>query len=240
MASILDPIARLDDLANNPSTRVPIGLCLDTSGSMNGSAIGELNAGISLLYDELKRDERAACAAEIAVVTFGFGGARVVREFSSLELQPDPPRLQADGPTPMGEAVRITLDLVEGRKKQYRSTGVDYFQPWLILMTDGQPNGDIQVLMDSVSRIYDLVQHKKLSVFAVGVGHDADMDVLGRFSPGRPPLRMQGLHFRELFQWLSRSVSKTSRSMPGDENAMSADTAQSWNDLQKNVQSRML
>ncbi len=40
------------------------------------------------------------------------------------------------------------------------------------------------------------------------------MGVLSRFS-ARPPLRLQGLRFKELFVWLSRSASSASKAAQG-------------------------
>lgn len=37
-----------DDLANNPSARVLVCLCLDASASMQGDPINELNRGVEL------------------------------------------------------------------------------------------------------------------------------------------------------------------------------------------------
>jgi uncharacterized protein YegL len=43
----------------------------------------------------------------------------------------------------------------------------------------------------------------------------ADFDVLRQISP-RTPIKLRGLAFRELFQWLSNSLSGVSRSQVGD------------------------
>lgn len=116
----------------------------------------------------------------------------------------------------MGEAVNLSLDMLEERKKEYRQNGVDYYQPWLVLMSDGAPNGDPNELDRAIKRVNDLVASKKLVVFAIGVGEYADMDVLAKFSPNRRPLRLQGLKFREFFVWLSQSVVAVSQSTPGE------------------------
>jgi uncharacterized protein YegL len=54
----------------------------------------------------------------------------------------------------------------------------------------------------------------------------ANMDVLGQISV-REPLKLQGLKFRELFQWLSASMKAVSRSSP-DAGALKLDAPTGW------------
>jgi uncharacterized protein YegL len=56
------------DLVTNPEPRCACLLLLDTSGSMQGQPIAELNAGLVTLKDELMADSKAAQCVEIAVV----------------------------------------------------------------------------------------------------------------------------------------------------------------------------
>ncbi|MDQ0153643.1 uncharacterized protein YegL [Moryella indoligenes] len=223
-------LVRLEDLVNNPTARVPVCLCLDTSGSMGGVPIDELNEGVRLFYEAIREDETALYSAEVSIVTFG-GNAKCIVDFASLEVQPNAPTLTADGMTPMGEAVNMGLDLLEQRKDEYKDRGVDYYQPWLVLMTDGAPNGDSAELSRAINRTVDLVNQKKLTVFPIGIGSDADMDVLAQFSPKRPPLKLQGLKFREFFAWLSKSVSKTSQSTPGESVKLDVEGIKGWGEL---------
>lgn len=223
-------LVRLEDLVNNPTARVPVCLCLDTSGSMGGQPIDELNEGVRLFYDAIREDETALYSAEVNIVTFG-GNAQCITDFASLELQPNAPTLSANGMTPMGEAVNMGLDLLEQRKEEYKDRGVDYYQPWLVLMTDGAPNGDSRELSRAINRTVDLVNQKKLTVFPIGIGADADMGVLAQFSPKRPPLKLQGLKFQEFFAWLSKSVSKTSQSTPGESVKLDVDGIKGWAEL---------
>ena len=223
-------LLRLEDLVNNPTARVPVCLCLDTSGSMEGQPIEELNEGVHLFYEAIKEDETALYSAEISIVTFG-GNAECIKDFSSLEIQPEAPKLSAYGMTPMGEAVNMALDLLEKRKEEYKDKGVDYYQPWLVLMTDGEPNGDAEELSKAINRTANLVNQKKLTVFPIGIGKDADMEVLAKFSPKRSPLKLQGLKFKEFFAWLSKSVSKTSQSTPGETIKLDIEGIKGWRDL---------
>lgn len=222
---------RREDLVNNPTARVPVCLCLDVSGSMNGQPIQELNRGVRLFYDAIKDDEVAAYSAEISIITFGGTKAQCMADFASLQLQPNPPVLSANGLTPMGEAVNMGLDLLEQRKKEYQDAGVDYFQPWLVLMTDGAPNGKPEELSRAIQRTVTMANERKLTIFPIGIGKDVDMNVLAKFSPKRPPLRLQGLKFQEFFQWLSKSVSKTSQSIPGESIKLDVEGITGWGSL---------
>lgn len=209
-------IERQKDLMENPSARIPVCLCLDTSGSMGGAPIAELNEGVKIFYDAIKADDKAQVSAEISIVTFGDGGVSCPADFAGVNLVPEPPQLTAGGMTPMGEAVNMALDMLEKRKQEYRRGGVDYYQPWLVLMTDGCPNGDEGELRRAERRTVELADKRKLTVFPIGIGSNADMSTLQRFSPNRPPLRLKGLNFKEFFTWLSQSVSIVSASSPGD------------------------
>jgi uncharacterized protein YegL len=238
-----DNLLRLEDLVNNPTARVPVCLCLDTSGSMRGdylsellgkspsiAPIDELNEGVKLFYDTIRNDETALYSAEIAIVTFG-DIEQLVEDFTNIERQPNVPTFTAYGGTPMGEAVNLALDRLEKRKQEYKDKGVDYFQPWLVLMTDGVPNGSQSKLEQAISRTQEMVDAKKLTVFPIGIGNNADMEVLAKFSPKRSPLKLKGTNFKEFFQWLSQSVTKTSQSMPGEKITLDMDGIKGWAEL---------
>lgn len=127
-------IIRQQELVENPTPRVPICLVLDVSGSMSGDPIEELQEGVRMFFDAIREDDVAQYAAEIAIVTFG-GVARKALDFFAINRQEVPP-MYADGGTPMGEALDLSLDILEARKTEYRNAGVDYYQPWMVLMTD--------------------------------------------------------------------------------------------------------
>ncbi len=73
-----------DDLVDNPTPRVPVSLCLDTSGSMGGSPIEERVRGVNLFYDAIDEDDDAHDSAEINIVEFN-SSAGLVHDFASIE-----------------------------------------------------------------------------------------------------------------------------------------------------------
>ena len=208
-------LAGLRDLVNNPTPRIPVALCLDVSGSMDGEPIRELNAGVQQYLTEMRSDDLTLYSAETAVVSFA-DEAECAADFNTADrLQV--PELEAGGLTNMGAGLTLALDLLEQRKDQYKTTGVDYYQPILVVMSDGNPNGSRAVMEEAVSRIRQQAEARRLTVVAVGIGPGADMDMLARVSPRQQPVRLSVLQFREFFAWLSRSVASVSASMPGDE-----------------------
>ncbi len=217
---------RQQDLIENPTPRVPICLVLDTSRSMTGEPIDELNLGVRQLLDDIKGDEVASLAAEVAVVTFGQEVQRLL-DFEKVTRQ-QMPQMKAYGKTPLGEAVDLALDLLETRKGEYAQAGVDYYQPWMVIMTDGAPTDDISI---AATRTRELVEQKKLSLFPIGIGPYAVMEILRNFSPQREPIRLKDGKLSDFFEWLSKSVSEVSRSTPGDTVGLDQEGIKGWGEL---------
>ncbi|HEX7975329.1 MAG TPA: VWA domain-containing protein [Anaerolineales bacterium] len=232
------------EFADNPEPRCPVVLVLDTSGSMNGAPITELNEGLRAFGEALKGDQLAALRVEVAVVAFG-GRVRALNvrgqepevpdeaRVNALALRPPvkeipfdahqafvtvdhylPPALDASGDTPMGEAIQRALALLKERKEIYKQNALDYFRPWIFVITDGRPTDKG---WEAVAQQVKQEEARKGAIFyAVGV-ENADMQVLSRFSDTRPPLKLKGLAFNDLFQWLSKSLSAIAHSRPGEQ-----------------------
>lgn len=215
-----------DDLTNNPSTRVPVCLCLDTSFSMmtrdtdsGNTRIEELQKGIEMFMQAIQNDKRARYKAELCLITFN-NEIDCIREYATLYREgqepESAPQLQARGTSFLGEGINLALDKLESRKQEYKDRGIDYFQPWLVIMSDGRNNGEDEELERAINRIQNLIQNKRLTVFPIAIGNKANRHVLNQLSaPNRPALSIKGMQFDKFFEWLSKSVETTSNSLPG-------------------------
>lgn len=197
------------EFAENPEPRCPVVLLLDTSGSMSGRPIDELNAGLQSFRDELNQDELAASRVEVAVVTFG--PVEAVTEFTSAHNF-SVPHLASGGATPMGAAVEEAIAMLRSRKNDYRANGINYYRPWIFMITDGAPTDSVDAARSAVA---NGEERKEFMFYAVGV-EGADFNALKNLSV-RAPLKLKGLAFRELFSWLSSSLSSVSHSQTTDQ-----------------------
>jgi uncharacterized protein YegL len=208
------------EFIDNPEPRCPCLLLLDTSHSMQGRPIGELNRGIVAFKDELATDALAMKRVEIAVITFG--PVNVQSDFQT----PDnfqPATLSTTGDTPMGAAIERGLSMLRDRKDAYKANGVSYYRPWIFVITDGAPTDNWQ---HAAQLVRTGEQNKEFIFFAVAVA-GADLSIMNQIAP-RGALQLDGLKFRELFSWLSTSLSKVSKSQPSEIEGMSIPIPAGW------------
>lgn len=211
------------EFAENPEPRCPCILLLDTSSSMEGESIQELNRGLQMFRQELFNDSLSLKRVEIAVVTFG--PVRVLQDFTTADaFRPAP--LEASGDTPLGAAVGRGLALLKERKNILRMNGIKLFRPWIFLITDGAPT-------DSWAHLPQIIhggeETKSFSFFALGV-HNADFGVLKQLAV-REPLKLSGVRFNEFFLWLSASLKNVSQSQPGDKVSIPDHRPYGWADV---------
>jgi uncharacterized protein YegL len=126
----------------------------------------------------------------------------------------------------MGEAIDIALEHLQERKQIYRENGVSYYRPWIFLITDGEPTDEWQ---NAARRIQQAEDSKKVAFFTVGV-QQANMNILGHISgTSRQPIHLKGLNFKQMFIWLSTSLSGVSHSIPGEVITLPAPTG--WGEV---------
>lgn len=196
------------EYASNPDPRCPVVLLLDTSYSMDGQPINELNQGLVTFQQELSKDTLASRRVQVAIITFD-SSVNVVQDFIDFD-EFSPPYLSATGTTAMGKGIETALNLIESHKQLLKANDIDYYRPWLLMITDGAPTDSWQNAAQSLHQFY---ANKKVVFFAIGV-QGADMNTLSQIVPPSsvPPQQLQGLAFNQLFTWLSKSMGSVSRS----------------------------
>lgn len=181
-------------------------LVLDTSGSMNaGNAIGQLNQGLQTFKSQIMDDETARDRLEIAIVSFNSD--------VKVELQPsliseiEMPTLKASGQTQLVKAIEEAQQVIINRKDYYKSKGLTYYRPWIVVMTDGDPYPADQDIDGVAQKIQEDADSKKYVFFMIGVGNEVHDEVLSKLTTSQfPAMRMEAVNFAEFFQWLSASA----------------------------------
>lgn len=178
------------DFGTSTRKRLPICFCLDVSGSMvspmgnGGTRISELNRAFNQFITAMKRDENVLQSADVAVITFG-GKVSIDKPFGSLQKQ-EFSRINVNERsfTPMGEAITSALKLLELRKNAYRDRGIKYFKPWIVIITDGEPEGPNATdnFQQALVQINQLERENKVFVFNVAIGDDCSFDNLKKLS----------------------------------------------------------
>ncbi|MEA5582398.1 VWA domain-containing protein [Nodularia harveyana UHCC-0300] len=211
---------KLDEIvefAENPEPRCPCVLLLDTSGSMQGEPIEALNQGLLSLKDELVKNSLASRRVEVAIITFD-SNVNIVQDFVTAD-QFNPPILTAQGLTTMGSGIHKALDMVQERKALYRANGIAYYRPWVFMITDGEPQGELDQLIEQAAQRLQVEEaNKRVAFFTVGV-ENANMTRLNQLAV-RTPLKLKGLNFIEMFVWLSASMSAVSHSQVDEQVAL--------------------
>ena len=202
---------KLEDMVefyNNPEPRCPCVLLLDTSDSMRGNPIAQLNSGLRALHENLRKDPVASKRVDIAIVTFN-SSVSVVQEFVPIDRFV-PPTLTTGGYTHMGSGIHKALDLLQTHKKALRELEIDYFRPHVFLITDGKPEDEPEHVTESArQRIADEEAKRSVLFFAIGV-RGADIVRLSQMVV-REPIDLAGQTFQEMIDYLSKSVSALSQ-----------------------------
>ena len=183
-------------------------LVLDTSGSMKGS-IDEINVRLQDLKKAISDNDVAAERVEISIVEFN---SKVKIKCAPKNIYDiDMPKLTVTGTTKLVDGVRRAIQVAETRKAWYKGTGQTFYRPFVILMTDGVPDGDqdIKGLKQEVDKGID-GKHFVFKAFGV---RDADIDMLKKIShPNYEPIKLENCDFNLIFAWLSTSIDTLARS----------------------------
>jgi uncharacterized protein YegL len=189
--------------AESSIRKFPICLVLDTSGSMHGSNIRDLNENVRNFLTFVENNQKARRNAEIAIIEFG-GDVRVVTGYNSID-KINFSDLSAYGATPIGGAVSTALELLDIRRQYYRNNAIEHYKPIMLIMSDGEPTDDY---IGVAQEVYSMVEKKQLKIFPVGIGEKFNAAHLANFSPFlKPRLIQQSSDFSELFELLSASSS---------------------------------
>jgi len=149
---------------------------IDTSGSMRGKKMGELNTVMEELIPEIRRVGEADTDVKIAVLTFSTGVKWMYKAPISVE-EFQWSRLEANGVTSMGEAFSELSNRMS--RNGFLNSPSLSFAPVIFLMTDGYPSDDYKKGLESLQTNS---WYKFGLKAALGIGNEANDDMLAEFT----------------------------------------------------------
>jgi len=199
-------------IANPGEPHLACVLLLDTSSSMSGPPIDNLNHALQDFKNKVSMDELAQKRVDIAIVEFN-DTARMVQDFTPIS-QMTPVTLQPTGSTAMGAGINTAIDMVKARNRFYAGLGTPCFKPWIFMITDGTPTDDIESARLRIQEEESKGTHGKLKFFALGVP-GFDKETLFRLT--KRVMELREADFAGIFNWMSESMVAISVSRVNDE-----------------------
>lgn len=176
-----------------------------------------LNEAVKKMIESFKEEEKMEAEFWISIITFGDKAHLHIKLTKASEISLT--EFEAEGETAMGAALKLAKEQIENKEivpsRAYR--------PTVVLVSDGAPNDNWEMPMQ---KFVHEGRSSKCFCLAMGIGDDADKNVLSKFIENTPYLAQQGdtkipnkvfyaddaerLH--EFFQKVTMSVTSRSKS----------------------------
>ncbi len=191
------------DSAPVPRRTMVLFFIVDTSGSMQGTKIGSVNAAISEVKPMLDDISASNADAEIKIAVLDFS--------SGFQWMFDEPKhasvfkwqdREASGLTDLGGAcIELSRKL---SKDAFMKADAGSFAPVLILLSDGEPTDDYQ---GGLAKLKENRWYKAAIKIAIAIGNDTNKEILKDFTGNMEAV--VEVHNIEALKKLIRTVSVT-------------------------------
>lgn len=201
------------------SNYIPLGGLFDASGSENrrmSNGQTRYENGISCLLDCLRDLQKNETMAEnIHLFLSVFGNSQVIPVITgdalcdvSLEaLEGKLRSVRCQGNTNMGEATCKMLEELQAAKIAVGERGLNYSQPTLMIVSDGEANDSME---DAMNRLDEMQDNEKLVLMPVGIGDPGTIfPVFSRMlerDHAETPVISTPDQFRSVFRLLGKTV----------------------------------
>ena len=188
--------------------RLPVYLVLDVSESMLDEGIDALQKGLTALMMDLHGDAQALETAWVSVITFADRAEQVVplTELARVRIPP----LRCRPGTALGGALTLLAECVRREVRTQSAEVKGDWKPLVFLLTDGMPTDDWE---RPAAALRAMAGRYPANLVAIGCGEEVDPYVLGQVSGSVLMMRGDPESFRRLFQWISSSITVTSKAV---------------------------
>jgi uncharacterized protein YegL len=190
---------------------LPVVFLLDVSGSMGyDGKIENLNdAFADMVLSLAEKEKMEEVDVRISVITFGADVLMPVHNKKPGDIVP-PPQFTTGGQTPTGRAFAMVKAMVEDREE----IPSDWKTPVLVLVSDGKPEpyNPIEAWKAPLDALKNEGRSIKCDRFVMGIGNDADYNVLGMFDNGNGVFKASDAkHIHTFFKLVTMSLKELSK-----------------------------
>lgn len=192
---------------NISESHLPIVFVFDRSlsNALNGGD-EEMQNSAAAIEASLQSSAKAAGCMDILIITFG-REVRVLQDWVSGTDYRAPQLPEADGETPLYEALELALDNLQQRRTMYRQFGMSSYVGTIILVTDGAAT-DSERKDAVLARLHDMMHRNKVCIVPLGVGKQVDFGDLKEIADNGPILKAaDASNFSEAINYLTDSMS---------------------------------
>lgn len=190
---------------------LPVFILADTSGSMYGEKINELNLALREMLNALNAVDNIRGKFQLSIISFG-GGVKLIQpleDIHGLALT----ELTASGDTPMGQAFEMVAGMIEDRNVvSHRS-----YTPIIVLISGGRSTDCTEEMYgqknflewEPLVKLHSGKRFAKCQRLALGVGADADVEMLKAFidNPEIPGIKTKDASgIARFFRWVTMST----------------------------------
>lgn len=190
---------------------LPLFILADTSGSMRGDKVNELNLALREMVSVLSKVDDIRGKFQICIITFG-GEVKVQQPLVDIE-RINLTELAANGNTPMGEVFRMVRDIIE----DIEIVTPKSYTPTIVLISDGIPTDCSEAIYDNknysewepLKALQTSSRASRSQRLALGIGSDADLNMLKAFidNPEIPVIKARDIEgISKFFRWVTLST----------------------------------
>ncbi len=192
-------------------------IAVDTSGSVEGDAIRNINANLNNFKRIVCEDPVAAKCVDVCVIAFD-DKVRVIQDWCPIrDMQSF--ELSCGGCTDLNGAVLTGIQKIRERSREYVERGIVERKPYLIVMTDG-----FDTVTGSVDEAADLAYQRitgnKMKLWFLGFG-PYDKDTASKLCRANGnwcfEVKNGDFNFNDFFDFAANSVKAVSVSAPGQD-----------------------
>lgn len=190
---------------------LPIFVLADTSGSMRGEKINELNLALREMLNALNAADDIRGKFQLSVIAFG-GEVKVLQPLTDIDglvLT----EFSAAGNTPMGQAFEMVREMIEDRNVVSSRA----YTPTIVLISDGLPTDCTEEIYrrknyfdwEPLINLHNGERSSKCQRMALGIGEDADVDMLKSFIDNSeiPVIKTKDASgITKFFRWVTMST----------------------------------